>query len=285
MKALYSFVLLLLASSSYAATYSQEIPYYGAQFYQDLSAGVSNEALKQSLKTVLRSSHLKTSGSLDQIVKSCSGSDCYTHISLGYERARMFMMGVYYLIDNGNGTYAIHDVYCDTDKVTSDFVNGNPPGPNVIPDGSILNTEHTWPQSRFSGRYDREMQKSDLHHLYPTDNELNSIRGNNPFGEVVRDSKSLKCPASRTGKPANGNQEVFESPKNHRGNVARALFYFSTRYDLAIDPNQEATLRKWNKEDPVDEEEIRRNDAIQGVQGNRNPFVDYPELVDKISDF
>lgn len=280
-----SIFVLFLASLSSAAQVSQEIPYYGEQFYQDMASGTANDALKVSIKRVLRSFHLKSESGLDQIVSSCKDSNCYTHISLGYDRARIFMMGVYYLKDQGQGNYAIYDVYCDKDKVTSDFVNGYPPGPRVIPDGNILNTEHTWPQSRFSRRFDKNMQKSDLHHLYPTDNQMNAVRGNNPFGDVARDSQSLKCPASRTGKTGKSSQEVFEPPQGHRGNVARALFYFSVRYELPIDPTQEATLRKWSQEDPVDQEEVERNDAIQGVQGNRNPFVDYPELADKISDF
>lgn len=277
-------LLVCLTSFSNAAQVSQEIPYYGDEFYADLSSGVTNDDLKYSINKVLRSYHVKQVGQVDQIVNGCNGNNCYSHISLGYDRARIFMMGVYYLVKIQDG-YAIHDVYCDADKTTADFGANTPPGPRVIPDGKILNTEHTWPQSRFSRKFDGNMQKSDLHHLYPTDNEMNSVRGNNPLGEVVKDSKVLKCRASRTGKPSGGGAEVFEPPQNHRGNAARALFYFSVRYELPLDERQESTLRKWSKEDPVDEEEMRRNNAIQGIQGNRNPFVDFPELVDRISNF
>ncbi|MDG0815875.1 endonuclease I family protein [Bdellovibrio svalbardensis] len=287
MKAMFLSVLVLfsvlISNVGHAALSSQEIPYYGEEFYRDLATGVSNEELVSRLQTVLRSSHQAVSGTYDQISDNCTSQGCYQHISLGYDRARIFMMGVYYLVKDGN-SYAIPDLYCGGYKRSADFTS-NPPGPNQIPDGNILNTEHTWPQSRFTGKFNKMMQKSDLHHLYPTDSEMNSIRGNNEFGEVVKDSKNLKCPVSRTGKPAGGGAEVFEPPVSHRGNVARALFYFSVRYGLPIGERQENTLRKWNKEDPVDEEEVRRNDAILKVQGNRNPFVDYPELADKISNF
>ena len=47
----------------------------------------------------------------------------------------------------------------------------------------------------------------------------------------------------------------------------------------------EATLRRWNKLDPVDQAELERNDAIEKIQGNRNPFIDHPEYVDQISNF
>ena len=78
---------------------------------------------------------------------------------------------------------------------------------------------------------------------------------------------------------------MFEPPQQHKGNVARALFYFSTKYKLAIDPNEEAVLRKWASEDPVDVEEMHRNDEIEKAQHSRNPFIDFSELINNISDF
>jgi endonuclease I len=67
--------------------------------------------------------------------------------------------------------------------------------------------------------------------------------------------------------------------------VARAIFYFAARYKMKVGGAEEATLRKWNHEDPVDAEEAARNDMIEDVQGNRNPFVDYPELIDQVKVF
>jgi endonuclease I len=95
----------------------------------------------------------------------------------------------------------------------------------------------------------------------------------------------LDCKGPRFGLGTAGSQEVFEPPQDHKGNVARALFYFATRYELTIGKAEEEVLRKWNQEDPVDQEELDRNEEIFKVQQNRNPFVDFPELVDRISDF
>lgn len=282
---LMSLIAALSATVAQAAPSSNEVPYYGERFYDDLASGISNDDLKKNIQFVLRSFHVRVPGGYDQITNGCSGDNCYQQISLGYDGARTFLLGKFYLIDQGRGEYAIKDVYCDSIRTEKDFRGGNGPQPGRIPDSNVLNTEHTWPQSRFSGRHNKGMQKADMHHLFPTDNELNSIRGNNAFGEVTHEKRPLKCPASRFGKASNGNADVFEPPANHRGNVARALFYFSIRYDLPIDSRQEAFLRKWSKEDPVDEEELDRNEEIHKMQGNRNPFIDIPGLEDSIQDF
>jgi endonuclease I len=56
-------------------------------------------------------------------------------------------------------------------------------------------------------------------------------------------------------------------------------------YNLGIDQAQEKTLREWHKIDPVDEDEIKRHESIAKYQKVRNPFVDHPEAVDKVTDF
>ncbi|MEN0057198.1 MAG: endonuclease [Bdellovibrio sp.] len=275
---------VFISVAVHAAPSSQVIPYYGEKFYNDLASGVANQDLALNIKSVLRSYHLSGAGTYDQIVDRCSGDNCYSHVSVGYDSARVYLMGQLYLVKHGD-SYAVRDLYCDTEKTAADFRSGYKPGPNQVPDATVINTEHTWPQSRFSGRHNRGTQKADLHHLFPTDSSLNSVRGNNNFGEVTTDTKILKCRVSRFGRSARGGAEVFEPPANHRGNVARALFYFSVRYDLPIQAAEEAFLRKWSKEDPIDEEEIERNEEIFHIQGNRNPFIDFPGLEDRIADF
>ena len=275
---------LLSCYSAQAENVSQVVPYYGAEFYQDLKSGVTNDDLIKRIKTVLRSYHQSQTNGLDKILATCEGAGCYSHHSIGYNAARVFLMGNFYLrTDQGNG-YAVWDVYCNNYKTNADFKGGGP-GPGRIPNNNVLNVEHTWPQSRFSRRHPDDQQKSDLHHLFPADSKLNAIRGNNWFGEVTRDTQVLKCPASRTGVGSAGGAEIFEPPVEHKGHVARALMYFSVRYDLPIDSEEEAILKKWNHEHPVDETEARRNEVIFKTQGNRNPFVDFPELADSIADF
>lgn len=276
---------LFFVTAANASQLSQEIPYYGEEFYRDLQAGVSNDDLAYRIKAVLRSYHVKQDGQNDLIVESCLGQQgpCYAHRAIGYNAARVFLMGNYYLVRSGKG-YAVHDVYCDKDRESTDF-RGQAPAPNTVPDNTVVNVEHTWPQSRFTGKFSTEAQKSDLHHLFPTDSKINAVRGNNIFGEVSQETMTFQCPCSRFGFGSGGRTKVFEPPTNHKGNVARALFYFTLRYDMSISPAEETVLRKWNREDPVDDEELRRNEEIFKVQGNRNPFVDFPELADSIANF
>lgn len=283
LKTVILFSIVVSSFLAHAASLSEQIPYYGKDFYQDLKAGANNFTLSSRLKVILKSYHSKQPEGLDTVAAECSGR-CYMHTPIGYKNARLFLLANFYLIKAPNG-YGVHDVYCDRDIAPEDFPRGNGAGPNLMPDDRVVNVEHTWPQSRFTGKYDTETQKSDLHHLFPTNSKTNSARGNNKFGEVARDMQKLACPNVRSGVAAGGNSEIFEPPLEHKGNVARALFYFSTRYDLPIDPNEEAFLRKWNEEDPVDEVEMKRNDEIFKVQLVRNPFIDYPELADRIDNF
>lgn len=274
----------IMISASFSAEAETRIPYYGEKLYQSLQNGVQNEELIQVLNQVLSSAHIPNPQGLDVIASSCNGSsDCYQHHSVSYDQAREIILGEFYLVQDGD-QYAVKDVYCEKEYGADDF-KGKLPGPHKIPDNTVVNVEHTWPQSRFTSRFPKSMQKSDLHHLFATDSEMNSTRGNFPFGEVSQDKKTLKCQNSRIGMPSHGNQLSFEPPQAHKGNVARALFYFAVRYNTQIDPNQEAFLRKWHHEDAVDQEEIKRNEEIFNIQKNRNPFIDNPDWVDKISDF
>lgn len=199
----------------------------------------------------------------------------HNHNPIGYGAARVKLLGIMAIHEVQNKLY-VKDVYCEADYAS--------PGMGKVPNNSVINVEHTWPQSKFKGSSYSRFQKSDLHHLYPTDSQLNSIRGSNPFGEVSKESQGTKCPMSHIGFDSAGHK-VFEPPQAHKGNVARALFYFSVRYQMKIVDFEEDVLKKWNMEDPVDEAELLRNNQVEEYQGNRNPFIDQPDLANQISDF
>ncbi len=155
-----------------------------------------------------------------------------------------------------------------------------------------MNTEHTWPQSLGA----RGVAQSDMHHLWASDNDANSRRGNFPFGVVKTVTWTAPnpdgTPPSKLGKDDAG-RTVFEPHDRTKGDIARAIFYFYTRYyrsrpsdfTLSNFNVEEATLRRWHESDPPDSDEVSRNDLIFALQGNRNPFVDHPEFVKEIPDF
>lgn len=197
-----------------------------------------------------------------------------------YKTARLHLFGSIDLSES-DSSYYIKDRYCNFTATTEHGV-----GPGRIPNPNIMNCEHTWPQSRFTKEFPSYIQKNDLHHLYAVSSSANSSRSNLSFGEVDGRVVSSNCTESLRGVMlSNSSIKAFEPNSTHKGNVARAIFYFSTRYKIQIEANEEAYLRDWHKEDPVDQTEISRNDKVYAVQFDRNPFVDEPELVDRISDF
>lgn len=200
------------------------------------------------------------------------------HSQVGsYSDARRIILQKVHLKSDKKGYY-VEDVYCK--KLVRNNV-----GPNRMPNHTIINIEHTWPQSRFSSKHSHSLQKTDLHHLYPTDSKANGTRGNHIFYEISDSFGLSGCSTSKYSYERTVGSNVFEPPRNHKGNVARALFYFSVRYDIDISSEEESILRDWHRIDPVDQEERNRNAYIKSVQGNTNPFIDDPDLVDIISDF
>lgn len=182
------------------------------------------------------------------------------------------------------------------------------------PDASIINVEHIWPQSKGAGS---APMQGDMHHLYLSHGYYNSARSNHPFGyvvEVTYDGNDVepfpdaectdKFPTSDwtgcmtyVGDDSLG-ERVCEPRDGHKGNTARAIFYFQLRYggsSCSLKPLStfdtygadhialtEQTLREWNRLDPPDDHERNRNSRIAAREGVRNPFIDHPEFVDRI---
>ncbi|MEP7171298.1 MAG: endonuclease, partial [Bacteroidota bacterium] len=137
-----------------------------------------------------------------------------------------------------------------------------------------FNTEHTFPQSLFNSI---EPMKSDLHHLFPTDDASNNERADNPFGEVTNPNWS------QGGSLSNGS--MFEPRDQQKGGSARAMMYFVLRFQNYSNffTSQETVLRNWHKNFLPTPIERNRNNDIYGMQHNRNPFVDYPQFIDRIN--
>jgi hypothetical protein len=145
-----------------------------------------------------------------------------------------------------------------------------------------MNAEHSWPQSFFNKALP---MVADLHHIFPTFIKPNNTRGSAPYGIVSK-------PDYVTASGTKFDGEVFEPADAAKGDIARALLYFVMRYydkDIRQGVNYKdfwtsrvPMFLAWNRQDPPDAAEKRRNDLIEKFQGNRNPFVDDPALADRI---
>lgn len=160
----------------------------------------------------------------------------------------------------------------------------------VWDNGSTWNREHTWPQSK-GVKKDKPMGY-DMQSVRPTLKSVNSSRGNDAYGESSScydpDEVSISNPDYRP-----------ENLGSYRGDAARVIMYDYLVYGEAGGHKNQLyngaaqllsklgsagvfeslqILIKWHMQDPPSLTEMVRNDGAQDYQGNRNPFIDYPEL-------
>ncbi len=208
----------------------------------------------------------------------CTDRHCYRHITRDYRITKRILFDID--INEDGEDFFFRSFYCKYDFHSKDHPSV---APGKIPNSFKLNVEHLWPQSHFSKQQSKKEQKNDLHHLQIVNMRVNSTRGNRRYGEVKEVSKQI-CEGTFLGKDQSS-ETIFQPRFENRGNIARSLFYFSIRYQVEISPEEENFLRKWHREDPVDAQERARHEMIAFSQKNRNPFVDYPQLEDKILNF
>lgn len=139
-----------------------------------------------------------------------------------------------------------------------------------------FNCEHVVPQSWFNKK---EPMRGDLHHLFACESGCNSFRGNRAFFDFLEEAVREDCGRSGTNE--------FE-PGAGKGAVARATLYFLVRYAgkltrTRLPEDRLAVLARWHAAEPVSTWERHRNQAIFATQGNRNPFIDFPDLVARVS--
>ena len=164
---------------------------------------------------------------------------------------------------------------------------------------SNMNIEHIWANSWWG--HVKNNAYCDLFNLYPADATANGRKSNNPIG-IVDGTVSYTNGVTKVGKSSSYRADslitAWEPADQWKGDFARTYFYMATCYShmtslwttteglLTVDPNSPLLMRpwvynlmlEWAEADPLDEIEQQRCDAIYEIQGNRNPFVDYPEL-------
>lgn len=178
-------------------------------------------------------------------------------------------------------------------KTTSYEVGGSMQGHSSGGEGGGYNREHSMPKSWFNKQ---TPMHNDAFHVVPADAYVNSVRSNFPYGENNGEMFTGKGNFGKKGKCTTPGYSgtVFEPGDEYKGDFARIYFYMATAYEAAIagwsapimsgneyKPYvkwQMDMLMRWAKEDPVSKKEILRNEAVAKIQGNRNPYIDYPGL-------
>ena len=164
-------------------------------------------------------------------------------------------------------------------------------------EGNCYNREHIVPQSFFN---EASPMRNDIHFIRATDGKVNGMRSNYPFGKVGSTTfTSLNGSKLGTSASSGFSGTVFEPIDEFKGDVARMVFYFVTRYQSQLSSFSSGNmlgssafpglqtwelnvLLAWHNQDPVSQAEINRNNASYTFQGNRNPFIDNPAYVNQI---
>lgn len=160
---------------------------------------------------------------------------------------------------------------------------------------SGMNIEHSFPKSWWGGSQTQAYK--DLYNLMPCEQKINSSKSNYPMGEVTSVKTDNGCTKIGTGSQG---YQLWEPADKWKGDFARGYMYMATCYQnytwsgtQALQILQQGTYPtlqkwaytlyiKWAKADTPDQLEITRNDAVYAIQGNRNPFVDFPNLMEYI---
>ena len=218
--------------------------YTGSYTYANLSAQTSSQ-LFTSLRTLMTSTHKKIT-SYSECRDLAIKTDC----------------------ENNDGRIVM--IYTSYSGTKGEYANGQG-----------WNREHVWPQSL--GGDNTSGGGADLHHIRPSEAKTNSTRGNKKYGDVSGGSTATGNLSGDVG--GTSSSGFFEPLDNVKGDVARICLYVYVRWgsDWGADNINKVfqsvdVLLEWCALDPVDTWEMGRNEVVESIQGNRNVFIDYPEL-------
>lgn len=147
-----------------------------------------------------------------------------------------------------------------------------------------VNIEHVFPMSwvTYSLRCGKRQQcrnsstefnriEADLHNLYPARSDVNKARNNYRFAIITGEAR----PFSGCDFEYNRRRHMAEPAPAARGKVARSMLYMEAEYDLYLKPALVRLMRDWDHKYPPEADEYQRNDRIEKLQGNRNPYIDH----------
>lgn len=244
--------------------------------YYSSANGLTGASLKTALSTIITNGHQdKGYGGLWTAYKTTDIDKTYENdgsiMDIYSEKPNAADPYNYTVVTNQCGTYSV--------------------------EGNCYNREHIVPQSLFN---EASPMVSDVNFIRATDGKVNGMRSNYPFGKVGTATFTSKN-GSKLGNSVSSGYAgtVFEPIDEFKGDVARMIFYFVTRYQSKLSTFSSGNmlgnttfpglqtwelnvLLAWHNQDPVSQAEITRNNATYTYQGNRNPFIDNPSYVNQI---
>lgn len=282
--------LTLVAAFLFSVAAVAQIP----NGYYDGTQDLEGFELKTKLFQIIGNFNAQSYNDLKDLYKS-------THPTNGF-RDR------YYEMDN-----TVLDVYSENPDGTDPYnYNPNSQMGSGANEGSAFNREHLIPQSYFNQALP---MRADAFHVWPVDSKVNGWRGNDAIGPVDNPQNANPCNNGATNHPCKskngtlkgkfGSTTVLEPIDEFKGDIARAFLYFATAYENKLPNfyNNSAGVKamfdgsknkafsdkflnvliEWHLQDPPSQREIDLNDMIQyRFQGNRNPYIDHPELASRI---
>lgn len=227
--------------------------------------------------------------------------------ALKTELGRLICRGIRYRYGSGRDHTWAGFWYTDRDTLTNRVLDMysneehyfNPDKPAASVGG--FDIEHMLPKSWWG----RTVNKAycDLFHLVPGNSSANRSKSNHAPG-IVADSTFWNGSFATGPDAIHGLSRVFCPADEYKGDFARAYFYIACAYGDSLtwvqtagsDPAAAMTndswqefrpwlrdlLLQWHRMDPVGDKEKARAIEVNRIQGNRNPFIDYPELVEYI---
>lgn len=230
-------------------------------------------------------------GLKDEALKSTLGAIIHCGVRYKYGSGNKKTWDGFYHTDRDTTNNIVLDMYSNETR----YFNPANPTASVLE----LDIEHMFPKSWWGG--DVNEAYCDLFHLVPADYSANRSKSNHAPG-IPSDTTFWNGSFATGSSSEYGLQKVFCPADEYKGDFARAYFYIATCYGDSLQWEQSGDAAKamtnthwqefqpwlrdllleWHKMDPVSNKEKQRAIEVNKIQGNRNPFIDYPQLVDYI---
>ena len=288
----YKDTILVTATGSDAVSYTHKLPVELTVKPQSSGESTFNlDTTRMVVGPMPGNYYQLAQGTADSTLKNHLGAIICCGKRYRYGSGSKKTWDAFWYTDRDTNTNQVLDMYSNNVR----YFNPDKPTASV----AEFDIEHMLPKSWWGG--DVNPAYCDLFHLVPGDYSANRSKSNHAPG-IPSDSTFNNGSFVTGSGSAYGLTRVFCPEDAYKGDFARAYFYIATCYGDSLtwlttgEPGIAMTnegwqefrpwlrdlLVAWHRLDPVSEKEKDRAIEVNKIQGNRNPFIDYPELVEFI---